>query len=423
MSERQNQQSGRGLGARAWLRERLLPRGDGIMMVVAYAMILAALISYILLSGAAVAAWRFYGTVLALVGLLALNFTLADLERALGGARARLVLFGASGALFLAANWLGGFSPLFPFLLFMLSSQAFVNLPLRLALLYTLVVSAGWMALLALAGVSRANLVGTIIQVGLGTLFTATFSLLITRYGQQTARAEALAHRLQAANAELAAAREREQGLAAAEERVRLAREIHDGLGHHLTVLNVQLQAAGKLIERDPARAAEAIGLAREEAQAALDEVRRSVAALRRTPLDQRTLDQAIAALVRDFGRHAGIAATFSLLGAPAELPPASALSLYRAAQEGLTNAQKHAGARAVEVVLEYGQASARLRVLDDGAGPAAAAGLGGGFGLLGLRERAEQLGGDFAAGPREGGGFVLELALPLIQRLSTPTA
>jgi signal transduction histidine kinase len=148
-----------------------------------------------------------------------------------------------------------------------------------------------------------------------------SFALVMVRSGEQTVHANRLLNELQIAHAELAAAREREKDLAVAEERVRLARDIHDGLGHHLTVLNVQLQAAAKLIDREPGRAAAAIATCREEAQAALDEVRRSVAAMRRSPLDGRTLDEALPALVRDFDRHSPLAARFEQHGATA--PPA----------------------------------------------------------------------------------------------------
>jgi signal transduction histidine kinase len=133
---------------------------------------------------------------------------------------------------------------------------------------------------------------------------------------------------------------------------------------------------------------------------------------MRRTPLDGRTLEEAIGALVRDFDRRSPLEARFELSGAPAPLLPAAAQTLFRAAQEGLTNAQKHGDARRVVVALSYGQASARLSVQDDGAGMGS--GEGSGFGLAGLRERAEQLGGDFSAGAREGGGFALEVALPI---------
>lgn len=401
------------LAALRWLRERLLPTGDSVMMIVAYAMILTALVSFILLDRGTLPAWRFYGAVLALSALLVLNVTLRDLRAAFGEARGEAILLLGGGALFLLANWLGGISTFFPFLLFMLDSQAFATMRIRYALGYTSALSLAWLGLVWLSGFPLASLGNLAIQIGLGMFFIAIFSIVMRRFGEQTARAEALLRELRAANAELAGAREREKELAAAEERVRLAREIHDGLGHHLTVLNVQLQAAAKLIDRDPERAAGAIATCREQAQAALDEVRHSVAAMRATPLDGRTLDQALATLVRDFDHRSPLEARVELSGEPAPLSPAAAQTLYRAAQEGLTNAQKHAAAQIVTVTLRFGRSSVALAVQDDGAGSAGESS-GGGFGLAGLRERAEQLGGDFSAGPREGGGFVLEVVLPI---------
>jgi signal transduction histidine kinase len=227
-------------------------------------------------------------------------------------------------------------------------------------------------------------------------------------------RAEALAAELRATNLALREARERERELAAAEERVRLAHDIHDGLGHHLTVLNVQLQAADKLITRDPERAAAAIALSRAEAQAALAEVRRSVAAMRRAPLDGQTLPEAMAALVRDFDRASPLETTFTLDGAPLTLGPAATMTLYRTAQEGLTNTQKHAAATTVQVLLRYRPDEVQVRVQDNGQGAPTPGDSAGGFGLVGLRERVERLNGTLSAGPEaENDGFVLEVILP----------
>jgi len=227
-------------------------------------------------------------------------------------------------------------------------------------------------------------------------------------------RSERLLGELRAANAALEAAALRERELAAAEERVHLAREIHDGLGHHLSVLNVQLQAAARLVERDPARAAETLALCRQEAQAAMAEVRRSVAAMRRSPLDGRRLEEALATLVEDFDRASPLAARFDLRGEPVELAPAAAMTLYRAAQEGLTNAQKHARAGQVRVELLFAPRSVAVRVQDDGATPIASSQSPAGFGLAGLRERAEQLGGSLRAGSvADGRGYTLELEVP----------
>ncbi len=381
--------------------------------LVSYAMILSALLLF-LVEGAGLPGWRFYATIAALLGLLALN--LLDLRGPSlpqQDPRPAVWLFLlVSAALFLTAFVLGTWNAfsLIPFLLFLLVGQSVWSLPLRQALGYTLGLLVGCFVPVYLHNGLRLAALQSL-SFAAGTLFTVIFSLLTVRYGEQTARAEALLGQLQQANAELEAARVRERQLAAAEERVRLARDIHDGLGHHLTVLSVQLQAAARLIERDPARTAEIIAVCRAETQAALADVRQSVGAMRNTPLDGRALDEALEALAQGFARHSPASVRFCQRGEPAPLSPAAALTLYRAAQEGLTNAQKHARAGLIAVELRYEGGLAVLRVADDGQGPS---GDGAGFGLAGLRERAEQLGGRFSAGPRPEGGFALEIAVPL---------
>ncbi|HEU4323779.1 MAG TPA: sensor histidine kinase [Roseiflexaceae bacterium] len=380
--------------------------------LVSYGMILSALLLF-LVEGAALPAWRFYTTVGALLALLALN--LLDLRGPTLPQQdpkpAVWLFLLISAALFLTAFVLGTWNSfsLIPFLLFLLIGQAVWSLPLRQALSYTLVLLAGSFVATYLHDGLRTAAFQTL-SFTAGTLFTVIFSLLTVRYGEQTARAEALLRQLQQANAELEAARVRERQLAAAEERVRLARDIHDGLGHHLTVLSVQLQAAARLIERDPARTAEIIAVCREETQAALADVRQSVGAMRNTPLDGGGLDEALEALAQGFARHSSASVRFCQRGDPAPLSPAAALTLYRVAQEGLTNAQKHAGASLIVVELRYEGGLAALRVEDDGQGPS---GDVAGFGLAGLRERAEQLGGRFSAGSRPEGGFALEITVP----------
>lgn len=398
----------------AWLRERLLPRGADVLMIVAYVMILLALASFIVLPSE-LPPWRFYGVVLSLLAILALNLTLPEQEARFGEQRSSAIYLLAAGALFLLASGLGldgGSFSFLPYVQFLLIGQAFTSIRTRYALVYSLGLLTGWLAILWGAGVSLPNVVITAVQMSMGMLFTALFGVVIARYREQTGRAEALLEQLRAMNSELAAARERERDLAVAEERVRLAREIHDGLGHHLTVLNVQLQAATRLIERDQDRAAAALSVCRQETQAALTEVRRSVAAMRSSPLDGRTLDESLQALARDFERTTALPVRFEIRGVCVPPGPAAAITLYRAAQEGLTNIQKHAAARQVTIVLDFAATSVRLTVQNDGASDES--GEGSGFGLIGLRERAIQLGGDFSAGPLREGGFLLELALPM---------
>jgi signal transduction histidine kinase len=286
-------------------------------------------------------------------------------------------------------------------------------LPFRQALGLVVGFCGAWLLILALMGLSTFDLWNLFVSLAVGIVFVMALAALLRRNAEQTRHAQELAAELRETNAELLAARQRERELAVAEERVRLAREIHDGLGHHLTVLSVQLQVARKLVESDPARAAEVIETCRTEARSALEEARRSVAMMRRTPLDGRSLEQALTELTGEFDAHSDLGVRLTVEGEERALDPARAMTLFRAAQEGLTNAQKHAhGAEHVTVALQFGREAIFLRIRDDGRA-VGAAGTGGGFGLLGLRERVEQLGGRLTAGSGEGGGFELVLEVP----------
>lgn len=224
--------------------------------------------------------------------------------------------------------------------------------------------------------------------------------------------AQALLVDLERANAELTRQAERVKALAIAEERARVAREVHDTLGHHLTAINLQLQNAERFAPRDPERAGEKVREARASTLAALAEVRRSVRALKPPALDQRSGVAALSAIARTFD-GAGPEVCFRLEGEERPLPEDAELALYRATQEGLTNAARHASAQRVLVTLALAPDRATLTVADEGAGAPDGA-LVGGFGLAALRERIEALGGTFAAGNRPEGGFALTAVLPL---------
>ncbi|NJN16449.1 MAG: sensor histidine kinase [Oscillochloris sp.] len=396
-------------------RRRLIPGNDGALMIASNVLLLSALIVFVL-NGQGIAPLRYYGTILGLSTMLVLHVFWLDLQTRLGVQRADLLHLVVNSLLFWLVNYLGlgvpgAFSGL-PFILFMLSAEGLVTFGWRRGLVYAAVLTSGWFTILLLRDNSWSGALENLASISLGMVFTLVTSWVVLLFQGQTARAQALADELRAANAALAAAAERERELAAAEERVRLAHDIHDGLGHHLTVLNVQLQAAVRLVDRDPQRAQDTIALCRREAQAALDEVRRSVAALRRSPLDNRSLHEAISALVSDFDRASPLQASFTQHGESFDLSPAAAMSLFRAAQEGLTNAQKHAVASMVQVVLTFHSSGVTLRVQNDGSTTDAPDGSGG-FGLAGLRERAERLGGTVDAGPLPQGGFRLEMRLP----------
>ncbi len=228
-------------------------------------------------------------------------------------------------------------------------------------------------------------------------------------------RAENLFAKLETAHTELKRYAEQARELAISEERNRVAREIHDSLGHYLVVVNVQLEAAGKLLDRDPEKAREAVARAKTAASETLSEVRRSVRALKPSAMEKHTGLGALAALAREFG-GTGIAVSFEVQGQERDLSPEAELLLYRALEEGLTNALKYSGGSRVEAKLAFEPSGVRLTVADDGRGSSGnfAQGLGGtGFGIPGLKERASALGGRVSAADADGGGFVLEVELP----------
>jgi signal transduction histidine kinase len=221
------------------------------------------------------------------------------------------------------------------------------------------------------------------------------------------------------------AERERETAtrLAVAEERARIARELHDVVAHALSVMVLQVGVVRR--RRPPADPDEAEALSNVEhaGRAALAEMRRILAAMRREGDHvelgpQPGLDELEPLL--DEVRSAGLDVRLRVHGDRFALPPVLDLSAYRIVQEGLTNTLKHAGARQADVELSYGASDLVVQVSDDGGGPAGRSdGAAGptGHGLVGVRERVTIFGGDMSAGPRTGPGdvgFVLRARLPL---------
>lgn len=249
------------------------------------------------------------------------------------------------------------------------------------------------------------------LREGLGTLAVTTFTLVVTE----------LLVRERRARAELAEANERLRGyaaqaeqLATIQERNRLARDIHDGVGHHLTVVQMLLEAARAVIRTaDPDRLDGMLARAQEQSGEALAEVRRSVAALREQRPD---LAESLESLVTE-ATEAGVATGLEVHGPSRPIRAEVEESLFRAAQEGLTNVRKHADATSTTVVLDYRQPDRiRLEVRDDGRGldePASAAAAGAGFGLTGLRERTASLGGRVSLDPSGGSGLTLTVEVP----------
>ncbi|MUL44192.1 sensor histidine kinase [Streptomonospora sp. PA3] len=208
-----------------------------------------------------------------------------------------------------------------------------------------------------------------------------------------------------------------------AEERGRIARELHDVVAHHVSVMTVQATAGRRVIERSPERARQTLVEIEETGRQAMAEMRRIVDVLRepegggaaRGPQPGLAGLADLVQQIRDTGTPVELVAE----GAPAELAPGLDLTLYRVVQESLTNVLKHAGrdARAT-VSVRYGPAAVDVAVTDEGAGPGEGAppppADEPGHGLVGMRERVALYGGELRAGPRSGGGFEVRARIPL---------
>jgi signal transduction histidine kinase len=226
-------------------------------------------------------------------------------------------------------------------------------------------------------------------------------------------RAEALA-----ARAELL---EREHELraheAVAEERARIARELHDLVAHNVSVMVIQAGVERHALPDDQAPTREAFASIEQAGRQALVEARRLLGMLRREG-DREELEPQPCIGELDFlverVQRAGLGVTLEIEGEPVALPAGVDLCAYRIVQEGLTNSLKHAGPAQARVLLRYAPRSLDVEIRDDGSGPTAAGGDGSGQGLIGMRERVALYGGTLHAGPCERGGFEIRARLPL---------
>ena len=205
--------------------------------------------------------------------------------------------------------------------------------------------------------------------------------------------------------------------IALADERARIARELHDVVAHSVGVIVVQAQGARRIIHRDPARADEALATIEDTARSALGEMRRSLGVLRSEGEQAARAPQPgvgdIEGLLAN-ARSSGLSVDFTVEGTARPLPHGVDLSAYRIVQEALTNTIKHAGRVRSRVTLRYGDEELVVEVKDDGPGPAADAREGAGHGLVGMRERVAALAGELHAGAGADGGFMVRASLPL---------
>ena len=209
--------------------------------------------------------------------------------------------------------------------------------------------------------------------------------------------------------------REEKAQTAVAEERVRIARELHDVVAHAISVIVVQARGGRRSLATDPEETREALDTIEATGSAALAEMRRLLGMLRRDDEEIALAPQPslryLDALAKQV-REAGLPVEFSVEGEPLELPPGVDLSAYRIVQEALTNVLKHAGPATARVVVRYGDNDLELEIADTGVG--VDAGDGAGHGLVGMRERVSLYGGKIEAGPSDGGGFAVRARLPL---------
>jgi signal transduction histidine kinase len=334
----------------------------------------------------------------------ALLFTLIASATARLDERRRLwvvALLAAQSLLLLALIHLVDYYFLTAMLSFITVSLAQSSLPARAANLFSVVLLAAITALYGITGGWDG-----VWQIGLG--LGAGF-VFITAFTRATDNERLARQQLEVVNRQLAEYAAQVEQLATMRERNRLARDVHDSLGHYLTVINVQLEVVAKLIESDPVRAREAAVKAKALASEGLAEVRRSVAALRPSPLDDRPLPDAIRQLA-DAARESGLLVTFDQAGTARPLAAEIETTLYRTLQEALTNIHKHAHASSASVRLTFEPESVRLYICDNGVGRRSDEDH---VGLSALRERVGALNGSVVAENQPQGGFRLEVALP----------
>jgi signal transduction histidine kinase len=246
--------------------------------------------------------------------------------------------------------------------------------------------------------------------------FIGAFASALARANTARRESQSLLAELQEAHRQLQEYALRVEELAVVEERNRLAREMHDTLGHRLTVAAVQLEGAQRLCPIDPQRAASMVGTVREQVREALSDLRSTVATLR-TPVEaDLRLPSSLRRLTAYFEEVTSLTIHQVLPEEMPDLPGAHRLALFRAAQELLTNVQRHAEASQVWLVLNASDDAVKLLVSDDGRGLSVSAEQAG-FGLRGLRERAAQLGGELHLEPRRGGGTQVSFRVPLPEK------
>jgi signal transduction histidine kinase len=308
-----------------------------------------------------------------------------------------------------------------------IASSSFVDGKFAIGLIPVLVAIAGFVLLGTVRDRSQA-VAGLALGIGVDAIAThnnpvgpfSDFAFTSIVFGVAWTIGFALSRKFQEADEAkeraVRAEREREERarLAVSDERARIARELHDVVGHSVSVMTVQASAVRRLLRPHQEKQREALLVVEQTGREALAEMRRMVGVLRRPEEAPALAPQPSLEYLDKLVQHAretGLPVELRIEGEPVQLPAGVDLTAYRLVQEGLTNALKHAHARHAEILVRYGDGHVELTVSDDGRGEGS--GDGGGHGLVGMRERVSVYGGELEAGPRAGGGYRLRARLP----------
>ena len=255
----------------------------------------------------------------------------------------------------------------------------------------------------------------SVVWSGMPTFFAGQIFILIftqTAYTEQQGRIkmEKLAGQLSEANRHLSEYAEQVKDLTLSQERNRLAREIHDGLGHYLTTINMQIKAALAIIQKEPAQAVQMLEKAQQLSTEALIDVRNSVSSLREDNIGALSLAERITKLI-ETSDSPNRKISLQIEGATRALLPQVDVTLFRVAQEAINNANKHSDSTEVRLILDFNNSDhVSLKVEDNGKGSES---VDGGFGLIGMQERVRLINGQLEIKTAKGQGFYITVLVP----------
>jgi signal transduction histidine kinase len=311
-----------------------------------------------------------------------------------------------TGLLVIRPGW-----SVFPLLFFLMSAEVVFDFKIKTGLIWVVVFT----LLTALAFTFDIGWSGLVqlLPFAAGYFFFAIFGWYRVQAVEEREEAQKLLAELQTAHEQLRQYTIQLEEFTIARERNRIAREMHDTLGHRLTIASVQLEGAQRLIHTDPERVDKIIGTVREQVKDGLGELRRTVAMLRAPEEEDLPMEQALTQLANQVHEATGIPVLVSIASDFPDLSSIYRQAFYRAAQEGLTNIQRHSKASQAWLQLSLVSGDIQLLISDNGIGYSAKNSVSG-FGLTGLKERATLLNGKFSIAPRPGGGTQLSFSLPL---------